>query len=95
MPRYFFHAADGEPIPDHHGSDYESDADARNEALRYAGQILNWKPERLLQTNQSRVEVRDDVGAVLFTVITLLIDVPERQRRITNSPANDLETNHG
>jgi hypothetical protein len=78
MPRYHFHAADGAPVHDMHGSELADEAAARAEALRYAGELLQWSPELLSARNQLRISVTGEDGALLFTIVTVLVEAPRR-----------------
>jgi len=91
MPRYFFHAADGAPVHDTHGYDMADDADARAEALRYAGELLKHAPDLLSERNQLRISVTGENGDLLFTIVTVVVDVPRLQRSATQRPANDFD----
>ena len=74
MPRYFFNTANGSPDRDIQGFVLPDRAAARFEATRYAGALINDEPEKLWENRDFRVEVTDDTGHLLFTVITLAID---------------------
>lgn len=89
MPRYFFHAADGAPVHDTNGFDLSNDDAARHEALRYAGELLRWEPGLFSERNQLRVSVTDEAATLLFTVVTVVVDVPRLQRRVSPGAAND------
>jgi hypothetical protein len=89
MPRYHFHSADGDRDYDRVGSDLPDEAAARLEAVRYAGEVLRWNAAELWERGQWRVEVTDDAGALLFTVITLAVDAPRPADGEPAQPAND------
>lgn len=89
MPVYYFHASNGAPVHDRHGTNLNDDEDARVEALRYAGDLLKWSPDLLTEHSQLRVMVTDDRGALLFTVVTLVVEVPQVQRISRVTHAND------
>lgn len=90
MPRYHFNSADGSREPDREGTELPDEASARTEAIKFAGEVLKHAPEQLWESGQWRVEVTDDNGALLFTVITLTVDAarPDAPRvRTRASPA--------
>lgn len=89
MPRYYFHAADGAPLHDNHGSNLTDDDTARTEALHYAGDLLKWSPELLSEESQLRVAVTDEKDTLLPTIVTVMVDVPKLQRVLSASAAND------
>nr|WP_156677835.1 hypothetical protein [Sphingomonas profundi] len=61
-------------MSDPEGIDLANEQEARFMAVRYAGEVLQSNPETLWNAGQWRVEVTDDGGSLLFTVITLAID---------------------
>ena len=80
MPRYFFHTADGARTRDTEGSELENHHVARVEAIVYAGARLKEDPDLLWDGRDFRVEVTDQAGMLLFTVITLAVDAPASER---------------
>lgn len=76
MPRYFFHLADGHRDFDEAGTELENDQAAQLAAVQFAGELLRHQPIELWQKGQWRVEVTDETGVLLFTIITLAIDAP-------------------
>ena len=89
MPRYFFHAADGGREPDLKGTVLPDDAAAQYAAVQFAGETLRWNPKDIWNRGQWRVEVTDERGALLFTVITLAVDAPWQLPREPEPGAND------
>lgn len=81
MPRYHFHSADGSRDPDPEGTELPDDAAAQLAAVQFAGEVLRDDPDKLWQAGQWRVEVTDDAGVLLWTVITLAIDAPKPPTR--------------
>lgn len=77
MPRYHFGSVDGHREPDPEGMDLANESEARAMAIKYAGEVLHSDPKTLWEHGQWRVEVTDDDGTLLFTVITLAIDAPK------------------
>ena len=76
MPRYRFHCADGTREPDTEGVELADDHAARAAAMQFAGQVLHDNPDEIWEHGQWRVEVTDDDGILLWTVITLAVDAP-------------------
>ena len=76
MPRFFFHRTDGYFERDDEGVELESLHAARVEAVTFAGSSLAEEPEQIWNGQDFRVEVTDERGMLLFTVITLAIDAP-------------------
>ena len=76
MPRYFFGSVDGQREPDEEGEELPNLEAAQLHAMQYAGEVLKSDPALLWKHGQWRVEVTDDTGELLFTVITLAIDAP-------------------
>ena len=74
MQRYFFHTADGAPDRDTEGFDLPDHAAARLEAARYAGALIRDVPGTLWDDGELRIQVTDDTGRKLFTIITLATD---------------------
>ena len=74
MPRYFFHTADGALDRDTEGLDFADDSVARSEAARYAGALINDTPDLLLADGELSVQVTDDTGRTLVTIITRALD---------------------
>lgn len=78
MPRYHFGSANGHREPDPDGVMLNDDETAQAYAIRYAGEVLSSEPCALWRSGHWRVEVTDDAGALLFTVVTIAIDAPKR-----------------
>jgi len=76
MPRYFFHTADGGRDRDRQGVELADAAAAHKEAIRFAGTVLNDEPDLLGGGRDFRVEVTDERGDLLFTIIALAVDAP-------------------
>jgi hypothetical protein len=76
MPRYFFSTANGERDIDKDGMELADPTAARIAAIRHAGAIMENEPEVLWDGGDFRVEVTDDCGLLLFTIITLAVDAP-------------------
>ena len=76
MPRYFFHRADGVFDPDDEGTEFPDLAAARIEAIRFAAASIKDKPEEVWKGHNFRIEVSDEEGMLLCTVVILGLDAP-------------------
>lgn len=76
MPRYFFHDVEGRRQRDMEGSYLPNIEAARIEAIAYAGQVLKDRPDKVWAGGQWRVEVADEEGRLLFTLVTVAVDAP-------------------
>ena len=74
--RYFFSQAGAVQDVDHDGVELDSTSAARVCAVEYASETLSERPEIIWQGDEFRVEVTDQSGLILFTVIVLGIDAP-------------------
>ncbi|WP_037492168.1 DUF6894 family protein [Sphingobium indicum] len=80
MPRYFFHTVDGGRDVDQEGTELPNDAAARKAAIRFAGAVMHDEPDVLWDGRDYRVEVTNETGALLFTIVMLSIDAPASNR---------------
>jgi hypothetical protein len=76
MPRYFFDTHDGGRERDHDGCELPDPHAARIEAIRYGAAVLHDQPELIWDGRDFRVEVRDDAGKLVVTVIMMAVDAP-------------------
>ena len=76
MPRYFFHRADGEFDPDDTGTELPDLTAARTAAIRFAAESVKDSPGRVQPSHAFRVEVSDDAGMLLCTIVVLELDAP-------------------
>jgi hypothetical protein len=76
MTLYFFNMADGSYEPDETGTELPSLRDARIEAVKFAAHVLRDSPDLVWENRDFRVEVTDELGLHLFTVVTFTIDAP-------------------
>lgn len=76
MPRYFFHDVAGRRQRDTKGMSLPNIKAARIEAIAYAGQVLRDRPDKVWASGQWRVEVADEEGRLLFTLVTVAVDAP-------------------
>lgn len=74
MPRYFFHRVDGGFAPDPDGTELPDLDAARTEAVLYAAQSIRDRPDYVWRGRDFRVEVTDEGGALLCTIVVLGID---------------------
>jgi hypothetical protein len=72
--RFFFNLAGAVYDPDNEGTELASMADARIEAVKFAGQFLKDQPEVVWLGDELRVEVTDSNQLILFTVIVFGVD---------------------
>ncbi len=76
MPRYFFHRTDGGFTPDHDGTDLPDLDAARVEAVYFAAGSVKDHPSYVWDGRDFRIEVADDAGMLLCTVVVLGLDAP-------------------
>lgn len=72
--------ADGSRERDEEGTELPDHNAARREAIKFAGAVLNDQPDVLWDSRDFRVEVTDEAGLMLFTIITLAVDAPASGR---------------
>jgi hypothetical protein len=77
--RYHFNTKNGERHADIDGTELSSDSAARAEAVRYAGEIMCSEPDALWVSDELKVDVTDDDGLILFSVIVLGMDSASRR----------------
>ncbi|WP_379071637.1 DUF6894 family protein [Mesorhizobium sp. UC22_110] len=81
MPRYFFHVIDGRAVIDTTGLVLNNDTEARIEALRGAGQMLDDEGMNLWLGNRWSLTVVDEDGFVLFN-LRFAVDQPIRRHTL-------------
>jgi coenzyme F420-reducing hydrogenase alpha subunit len=69
--RYFFNLARAAYDPDVEGVEFATPAEARAEAVRYAGEMIRDHPTMIWAGEDFRVEVTDANQLILFTVIVV------------------------
>lgn len=74
MPRFYFDVADGTRDIDIDGSEMEDLAGARAYAVQFIAEIIASDSKRLWADSDVRVEVTDETGALVATVVVLAID---------------------
>jgi hypothetical protein len=62
------------------GTEFGDYREARVAAIRYAGKILSHEPEHLWNSSDFRIEVTDETGLMLLTVMILAVDAPAAGR---------------
>ena len=77
---YFFHTSDGARARDTTGTELADHNAARVEATKFAGLVLQARPNLVWDNQDFRVEVTDDKDTLLFTVITRVITAPDAER---------------
>lgn len=74
--RYHFDCVDSYREHDEEGTDLPDEEAARVMAVQFAGEVLKSDPETVWRSGQWRVEVADERGVLLFTLLTVSIDAP-------------------
>lgn len=69
MPRYSFYRSDDGPRPEPLRKDLTDDEDARMTAVEYAAAVLRERPEVVWSGRDLEVQVADERGGLLFTVL--------------------------
>jgi hypothetical protein len=76
MPRYFFHTDGGAAHTDREGLELPGIRQARIEAARAFGQMVELAPEALWKAGALSMTVTDDAGLVLFILDLSAMDSP-------------------
>ena len=74
--RYFFDTVDTSVVQDSDGVELEGPGQARSYAIMLAGQCLVDDPAILEDGGNFRVEVRDEHGLSLYSILTILTESP-------------------
>ena len=74
MSRYFFHRTNGGFVPDREGTELPDLDTARVEAVQFVAGTIRDRPEYVWEGKDFGVEVADETGMLLCTVIVLGID---------------------
>lgn len=74
MPRYYFNVYDGVSSPDQDGTELADLAGAKIAALRLMGQLLNDDPDSFWNNHQWRLDVTNDAGLTLFTLMFAAVE---------------------
>ncbi|WP_424139106.1 DUF6894 family protein [Roseomonas chloroacetimidivorans] len=76
MPRYFFHIQDSQSLADKEGTEIGGLKEAREEAVRLAGQMLRDGAQQFWEDGKWRLDVASPAGVVLFTIVVAAFDAP-------------------
>jgi hypothetical protein len=76
VPRYHFNVHDGVSLPDPDGTELATLDAARVEAVRLAGQLLLDSGEEFWSNGDWKVDVTNDRGLILFTLMFSAFDAP-------------------
>ena len=88
MPRFFFHHIDGVHDLDNEGTEFPDLATARTAAVHYAAESAKDRPDGVWAGNPFRVEVSDEDGTLLCTIVIIGLDAPaSRGLRKSQRPA--------
>jgi hypothetical protein len=68
VPRYFFHLHDGKNIPDNEGIELAGLAEARNQAIVAAGEMIRSDGHTVWNGSEWRMDVTDEPGNSVFTL---------------------------
>jgi hypothetical protein len=68
VPRYFFDVKDGKDIPDTQGIELAGVAEARNQAIASAGEMIRSDGNTVWNGSDWRMDVTDEAGDRLFTL---------------------------
>jgi len=85
MPRYHFNLSDGRDLPDLVGTELSGIAEARLEAIRLTGAVLNESPEDFWDAGSWEMVVTDEGGLILFSLHLLSVDAAAAQPRRSGS----------
>jgi hypothetical protein len=77
--KYHFNMIDATVDHDETGQEFATGGDARNEAIRFAGEVIRDRPDIVRTDKDFRVEVINEEGFPLFTIIIVAVDHPEQQ----------------
>ena len=76
MPRFHFNVYDGVNQIDREGTELENYDEARIEAMRLAGKILQSTAHRLVLGEDWRMELTDDTELILFRLDFTVMEAP-------------------
>jgi hypothetical protein len=76
MPVYHFNLSDHQKEPDPTGTELPDLRTARAEAVMFAGAYLRDEPGLVGGGEEFRVDVTDDAGAKLFSIVVRSVDFP-------------------
>ena len=70
MPLFFFDISNGRPDRDAEGFEFATLDQARNQAIRFTGELLQRHADMIWEGHDLRVEVSDGARTPLFAVVT-------------------------
>ena len=73
MSLYFFHTLNGFLDVDQDGTELADDNAARLQAVRYIGELLQGDPTYIWDGHALRVNVTNETGKAVFTVLTMAV----------------------
>ena len=76
MPLFFFDVTDGEFQPDLVGTELADTAAARVHAVNLCGRLLKSNQAKFWKGEEWLIEVKDDIGLALFTLVFMARDSP-------------------
>lgn len=76
MPRFFFHVHDGTTMLDDEGTVLPNVDTARKMAVTFAGELLRDLRRDVEDGEDWKVDVADEHGLILFTVMLSALDAP-------------------
>lgn len=76
MPLFHFNVQDGSNITDSEGSELNDIAAARLAAVEMAGELLKDHARDFLHDETWSMDVTDDAGLILFSLVMHLADAP-------------------
>lgn len=84
MPLFFFDVTDGDFIPDLIGTELPNVAAARTHAVAYAAKLLQERENavRFWGGDEWLIEVKDDIGIILFTLVFMARDTPVSRKAL-------------
>jgi hypothetical protein len=68
VPRYFFHVQDGKDIRDIEGTELAGIAEARDQAVTAAGEMIKHDGDTVWNGSKWRMHVTDEAGRPVFTL---------------------------
>ena len=81
MPRFFFNIKDGKDLTDTEGTELAGIAEARDQALTAAGEMIKHQKDTVWNGSEWRMHVTDEAGRPVFTLRFAADDDPPRLSR--------------